>query len=82
MAYHPGKAAKIAAPHDQPHLAAVPDRADGVDRDPLFEICAAHGVVQDADAEVEPLEDEEPGPKGGDDDEPEDVKTHDVTSVG
>ena len=57
--------------HDQPDLVAVPQRPDGVDRRPAAGLVAADHGVQHADAEVEPLQDEEPGPQDRDDDVPE-----------
>ena len=73
-----GKAAKIAAPaDDEPHLVAVPERPDRVDGDPPLGVGLADEHVQGADAEVEPLEHEEAGPEDGDDDEPDDLQSHD-----
>ena len=72
LAYQDGNAAKVAAAgHDQPHLIAVPERADAVDGDPALQVGLADDAVQHAHAEVEALQDEEAGPEEGDDDEPE-----------
>ena len=65
-----------AARHDEPHLVAVPERTDRVDRDAALEVGLADDRVQHADAEVEALEDEEPRPEDGDDDEPDDLQAH------
>ena len=79
MAYQSGNAAKVAPPDDdEPHLVAVPERTDGVDRDAALEIGLADHRVQRADAEVEALEDEEPRPEDGDDDEPDDLQAHGI----
>ena len=70
-----------------PHLVAVPDRADGVEHDPAallgvggllagHSLCAAEDGQQDADAEVEALEDEVAGPEDAEDDEPEGCQIH------
>ena len=78
VAYQAGKAAKITAPaDDQPHLVAVPGRADGVDEDAPLQVVATEEGVQHADAEVEPFEHEEADPEDGVDDEPEISECHD-----
>ena len=61
---------------DQPDLVAVPERADRAQRRPPLALVAADDGVQHADAEVEALQDEEPGPEEGDDDEPEGLERH------
>ena len=60
-----------AARHEQPDLVAVPDRADGVDRDPAVVLGASDHGQQHADAEVEAFEDEVAGPEDGDEQEPD-----------
>jgi hypothetical protein len=55
----------------QPHLVAVPQRADRVHRGPPASLVPAEHPVQHAHAEVEALQQEEAGPQHGDDDEPE-----------
>ena len=72
MAYQPGNAANMAAPatisqtslpsHSGP-IVLIAARRPGV--------VSADDAVQHADAEVEPLQDEEPGPQHRDEDEPE-----------
>ena len=77
VAYQAGKAANIAgAGDDQPDLVAVPERADRAQGRPPLALVAPDDGVQDADAEVEALQDEEPGPEEGDDDEPEGLERH------
>ena len=57
--------------HDQPDLVAVPQRPDRVDGRPAAGLVGADHGVQHADAEVEPLQNEEAGPQDRDDDVPE-----------
>jgi hypothetical protein len=57
--------------YEQPHLVAVPDRADRVDQHAAVEVVAAQHSEQDADTEVEPFQHEVARPQDGDDDEPE-----------
>ena len=72
VAYQPGNAAKIAA------AATISQTSLPSHSGPIVLMAArrpasspAGQAVQHADAEVEPLEDEKPGPQDGDDDEPE-----------
>ncbi len=44
-----------AAAEDEPHLVALPDRADGVDGDPAFDIAAPDEGQQRAHPHVEPV---------------------------
>ena len=62
---------------EQPDLVAVPDGADRVDHDPAVGVvAAAEERQQDADAEVEALEDEVARPQHGDGDEPQIRQVH------
>ncbi len=81
VAYHDGKAAKMAAPATiEPHLVAVPDGPDGVDGDAALDIVVPDEGVQHPHPEVESLEDEEPHPEDGDDHEPDVVEMDHVAS--
>ena len=61
---------------EQPDLVAVPDRADGVDRDAAVVLGAPDQRQQHADAEVEALEDEVAGPQDRDEQEPDVGECH------
>ncbi len=65
-----------AAGDDQPHLVAVPDRADGVDQDAALGRRGRQHRQQHADAEVEALEEEVAGPEHGDEEEPDGGQFH------
>src|SRR6185295_5614737 len=67
---------------EQPHLVAVPDRADGVDEQPALAIVPAEHRQQDADAEIEALEQEIAGPEQRDEREPDGGELHFVDSCG
>ena len=77
VAYQPGNAANMAAP------ATISQTSLPSHSGPIVLIAARRpassrptSAVQHADAEVEPLQDEEPGPQDRDDDEPERDETH------
>ncbi len=61
---------------EQPDLVPVPDRADGVDQHAALGGVARQQSGQDADAEVEALEEEVADPQDGDEDEPDVVELH------
>ena len=74
-----------AARGEDPHLVAVPDRADGVEHDPLaglgvggaggaLLVAAAEDGQQHADPEVEAFEGEIADPEDGDEDEPDNLE--------
>ena len=72
MAYHSGKAAKVAPPATSSQT-SLPSQTGPIvlmQRPPLGSF-AAEDREQDADAEVEALEDEVADPEDGDEDEPE-----------
>ena len=77
VAYHDGKAAKMAAPATISHTSLPsqmgPMRVDG---DAPLDVVAPDEGVQHPHPEVESLEDEEPDPEDGDDDEPDVVEMH------
>ena len=77
VAYQAGKAANIAAPAtiSQTSLPSQNGPIALQGRPPLALVAPDDGV-QDADAEVEALQDEEPRPEEGDDDEPEGLERH------
>ena len=60
-----------AAGDEQPHLVAVPDRADRADERPALADVTADEGQEHADAEVEPLQDEVARPEHDDEEEPE-----------
>ena len=60
-----------AAGHDQPDLVAVPHRADRVHHDPAVDLVPAQEGQEDADAEVEALEEEVADPEDADQREPQ-----------
>ena len=64
VAYHAGEGGEDGrAGDDQPHLVAVPEGTDRVDRNAALDVAAADHAVQHPDAQVEALEHEEPGPQ-------------------
>src|SRR5205814_9642978 len=62
---------QAAAARDQPDLVSVPDRADGRQHLASLAVGAGHEQVQDAGAEVEPVQDDIHGQHDGDDAVPE-----------
>ena len=59
------------AGHDQPHLVPVPDGADRVHQRASLLFVVPDETLEDADPEVEALEDEVADPEDGDQEEPE-----------
>ena len=77
VAYQSGNAANVAPPATMSHTSLPSQNGPIV----LIATRRSRSVlpddgVQRADAEVEPLEDEEPRPEEGDDDEPDDLQAH------
>ncbi len=62
------------AGEDEPHLIAVPHRADAADHHASLDVVATDERQQHADAEVEALEEEVIDPEQCDDAEPEDLQ--------
>src|SRR5207253_2657236 len=62
--------------HDEPDLVAVPEGSDGPDDGAPARLVVPDHAVQHPDAEVEALEQEEPGPEHGEDEEPEGDEGH------
>ena len=77
VAYHEGKAAKMAAPATISHTSLPsqmgPMRVDG---DAPLGVVVPHEGVEHAHPEVEAFEDEETHPEDGDDHEPDVVEVH------
>jgi hypothetical protein len=61
---------------DEPDLVAVPDGPDRLEHDSALALVAGQERQQHADAEVEALEQEVPGPEERDDHEPGDLEIH------
>ena len=59
---------------DQPHLVAVPHRADGIEHLPALALIAGTGEHEHPHAQVEAVQEDEPGPQHRDGDEPESGK--------
>src|SRR5690606_13179187 len=64
-----------AAEGDEPHLVAVPQRADAVEREAPLGV-AAHEDVDDPDPEIEAVEDRVAEQQEREEHEPEDVEVH------
>ena len=71
-----------AAGDDEPHLVAVPDRADRREHRAALRVVPRHERQQHPDAEVEPLEHEVAGSRGRDQAEPEGLEVHQYSTAG